>query len=170
MTTPEEPQRNGLQSGWKYAGAVVLAAAIYGFLVYHYAGDGRGTFGDMFGGLNAVFAGWAFVALVIALSMQREELGLQRKELELTRQELGKQAHAMEVAAKLQALSALLVSCEARITEAKSRARHEAGIPFPSAGLEAVTYEPVRRECLHWIHRTLREEFRITIPFPEKTE
>jgi len=31
----------------------------------------RGTFGDMFGGLNTVFAGFAFAGLIVAILMQR---------------------------------------------------------------------------------------------------
>ena len=101
MATPQESQRNPepnwLRSGLKYALAVIFAAVIYGALVYRLAGDGRGTFGDMFGGLNAVFAGFAFVALIIALLMQQEELRLQRTELPLTREELQRSADAQQL-------------------------------------------------------------------------
>lgn len=48
----------------------------------------RGTFGDMFGAVNALFAGLAFAGVIIALYMQKDELRLQRQELEETRQEL----------------------------------------------------------------------------------
>ncbi len=48
----------------------------------------RGQFGDMFGTVNALFAGLAFAGLLWALMLQREELKLQRKELKLQREEL----------------------------------------------------------------------------------
>ena len=48
----------------------------------------RGTFGDMFGAVNALFSGLAFATLIYTAWMQREELALQRQELELTRAEL----------------------------------------------------------------------------------
>jgi uncharacterized membrane protein len=48
---------------------------------------GYGTFGDMFGAVNALFSGLAFACLIFATLMQREELKLQRKELQLAREE-----------------------------------------------------------------------------------
>lgn len=51
----------------------------------------RGTYGDMFGPVNALFSGLAFAGLIITLVMQHEELGLQRKELVQTNKELAAQ-------------------------------------------------------------------------------
>lgn len=48
----------------------------------------RGTFGDMFGGVNALFSGLAFAVLIFTLIQQRAELALQRRELQLTRNEM----------------------------------------------------------------------------------
>ena len=59
-----------------------------------------GLFGDMFGGLNALFSALAFAVIAYSIFQQREELALQRQELELTRTELAKTA-------KLNALSTL---------------------------------------------------------------
>lgn len=50
-----------------------------------------GEFGDMFGSLNALFAALAFVGLIYAILLQREELKLQREELRLAREELTNQ-------------------------------------------------------------------------------
>lgn len=47
-----------------------------------------GTFGDMFGSINALFSGLAFVGVIVAILLQKDELELQRKELEETREEL----------------------------------------------------------------------------------
>ena len=51
----------------------------------------RGTFGDMFGAVNALFSGLAFAGLIVTLIMQHEELGLQRNELAQTNDELAAQ-------------------------------------------------------------------------------
>jgi hypothetical protein len=45
----------------------------------------RGTFGDMFGAVNALFSGLAFACIFYSLLQQREDLRLQREELEETR-------------------------------------------------------------------------------------
>ena len=81
-----------------------------------------GLFGDMFGGINALFSGFAFLGVIYAIILQRKELQLQRKELELTRKELertaqaqensekalSKQAESLEVTSKLNGLSSIL--------------------------------------------------------------
>lgn len=53
------------------------------FLLYFIINDSdkRGTFGDMFGAVNALFSGLAFAGLIITLIQQKEELSLQREEL-----------------------------------------------------------------------------------------
>lgn len=62
--------------------------------------SGRGTFGDMFGAVNALFSGLALAGVVCAILLQREELSLQRAELELTRQELSRSAEAQTSSAQ----------------------------------------------------------------------
>ncbi|MBN8702740.1 MAG: putative phage abortive infection protein [Bacteroidetes bacterium] len=47
----------------------------------------RGTFGDMFGSINALFSGLAFGGIILTILLQRKELELQRKELRQTRKE-----------------------------------------------------------------------------------
>lgn len=56
----------------------------------------RGTFGDMFGGLNALFSGCAFVGVIVAILMQSAELKLQREELTDTRKVLDGQKEQLE--------------------------------------------------------------------------
>ena len=89
----------------------------------------RGLFGDMFGGINALFSGLAFFGVIYAIFLQRKELQLQRKELQLQRDELkltrkelsrtaeaqekseealSKQATSLKITAKLNGLSAML--------------------------------------------------------------
>jgi hypothetical protein len=48
----------------------------------------RGTFGDMFGSINALFSGLAFAGIIFTVLLQRQELQLQRHELKLQREEI----------------------------------------------------------------------------------
>lgn len=57
----------------------------------HLTPETRGTVGDMFGPVNALFAGLAFAAIVYTIILQQKELGLQRKELINTRNIFQKQ-------------------------------------------------------------------------------
>ncbi|BFG70290.1 hypothetical protein KACHI17_11710 [Sediminibacterium sp. KACHI17] len=47
----------------------------------------RGTFGDMFGSVNALFSGLALAGIILTILLQRKELKLQREELRDTRAE-----------------------------------------------------------------------------------
>lgn len=82
----------------------------------------RGTFGDMFGGINSLFSGLALAGIILTILLQRKELSLQRQELIETREELkrtadaqekseialNRQAENLKISAKLSALSTLL--------------------------------------------------------------
>ena len=61
-----------------------LAVGIYFFDNW----DNRGQFGDLFGSINALFSGLAFLGLIYAILLQRKELSLQREELKLQREEM----------------------------------------------------------------------------------
>lgn len=80
----------------KYAFSISIAiVSIWGltFALFatNWTNEERGTFGDMFGAVNALFSGLAFAGLIITLIMQHEELGLQREELAQTNDELAAQ-------------------------------------------------------------------------------
>ncbi len=60
----------------------------------------RGIFGDQFGGLNALFSGFAFAVIIYTLILQRADLELQQEELKLTRDELKGQKEQMEMQTK----------------------------------------------------------------------
>lgn len=49
--------------------------------------EDRGTFGDMFGSVNALFSGFALAGIIFAILLQRIELKYQREELIETRKE-----------------------------------------------------------------------------------
>ena len=67
-------------------GLVAIVWALSGWFLYPLSE--RGTFGDMFGAVNALFSGLAFASLVYTIILQKRELQLQRQELVLTRIEL----------------------------------------------------------------------------------
>jgi Putative phage abortive infection protein len=57
----------------------------------------RGTFGDMFGGVNALFSGLALAGIIYTIFLQKKELGLQRKELRDTRKEFSTQNETLRL-------------------------------------------------------------------------
>jgi hypothetical protein len=82
----------------------------------------RGTFGDMFGGVNALFSGLAFCGIIITILLQSSELRLQREEIKENRKELvrttdiqrkqsislDRQAENLKISARLSALNTLV--------------------------------------------------------------
>jgi len=75
---------------------VLLMWFLCGYLLYDNTA-GRGTFGDMFGAVNALFSGLAFAGIIIALFFQKKELELQRGELAQTREELKGQKEQLKI-------------------------------------------------------------------------
>jgi hypothetical protein len=84
------PSRNA----WSIVAIVIFMWAASGALLYGM--NDRGTFGDMFGAINALFSGLAFAGVIYAILLQRIELRLQRNELSLTRQELAGQREQLQ--------------------------------------------------------------------------
>jgi hypothetical protein len=68
--------------------SVVLLWLCLGVLPGLLGGDKAAQFGDAFGGVNALFSGLAFLGVIAAIVLQRDELAMQRTELELQRREL----------------------------------------------------------------------------------
>lgn len=97
---------------------VVLVQVVYGALVFGLLGPQmavRGQFGDIFGGVNALFTGLAFAGVIYTILLQRRELELQREELRLNRVELSRSAQAqadqvemLKQSAGLSAMSSLV--------------------------------------------------------------
>jgi hypothetical protein len=77
---------------------IIFVVILWGLNYYLLIDDvkNRGTIGDMFGAVNALFSGLAFAGVVYAIFLQRKELKLQREELSLTRDELKAQRHEFE--------------------------------------------------------------------------
>lgn len=78
---------------------VIFVWSAFWFLIISFIGkpDGAGTFGDMFGSVNALFSGWAFAGVIYAILLQRRELELQRTELKTTNKMLEAQKHEFSV-------------------------------------------------------------------------
>lgn len=91
----EESEKISFKVPFLVAGFVVLAWILTWYFLKDHAE--RGTFGDMFGSVNAIFSGLAFVGVIYAILLQSKELKLQRKELRFTREELEGQKIQMEL-------------------------------------------------------------------------
>ena len=71
---------------------VVLIWALSAWLIMFFVSEWseRGTFGDLFGAVNALFSGLAFAVLIYTIILQREEIKENRREIVLNRKELQK--------------------------------------------------------------------------------
>jgi hypothetical protein len=121
MNTPA--RTNPWRIGFIILGIAVAIWISYGLVVPRMLMDWQKSsqFGDMFGGIGALFSGLALAGVVVAVLMQKEELELQREELVATREELrrsaeaqtassealAKQINVMQLTARINALTAL---------------------------------------------------------------
>lgn len=101
-TQDDSAEDDAPTSAWWLFGTAFVVMAAWGWSGYliHTGFDepsDRGTFGDMFGAINALFSGLAFSVLIYTMILQRIELRLQRKELRNTRAELAGQKEQMEI-------------------------------------------------------------------------
>jgi len=104
--------------------AIIIVWLISGFMTLFFIDNwqDRGTFGDMFGAVNALFSGLAFAGLIYAVVLQKQDLELQKTEIKLNRAELSKSSKAqvasqkalieqveqMRIAARLNALNTII--------------------------------------------------------------
>ncbi|AWV35172.1 hypothetical protein [Paenibacillus odorifer] len=110
--TEEKKKKSEKVSFWPMIVFVVLVlglwlgnmfGGLYGFKPDDNAsfwGD-RGTFGDMFGAVNALFSGLAFAGLIFTIILQRKDLKLQFKELSRQADEAEKMAKQLEIQQQL---------------------------------------------------------------------
>ena len=101
--TPErkkDSKKNKKRNKYIYLAVIISVCTIVfwalSFFLLFFKPEIRGTFGDMFGAVNALFSGLAFAGLIITLVMQHEELGLQREEISQTNDELEAQRKEFE--------------------------------------------------------------------------
>lgn len=90
MNKQKESKENDI---WIYIIGLIAVIVILGLWYYTYCElkdlepDDRGTLGDMFGTVNALFSGLAFAGIILTILLQRKELRYQRDELRETRAE-----------------------------------------------------------------------------------
>ena len=79
---------------------VVLIWALSAILIIFFLENwsDRGTFGDLFGAVNALFSALAFAVLIYTIVLQREEIRQNREEIVLNRKELAKGAKLQQKA------------------------------------------------------------------------
>ena len=95
-------------------------------------GANRGTFGDMFGAVNALFTGLAFAGILMTIMLQMKELRLQRLELRDTRVELKGQKEQLTSQAstlKRQAADANFFRMLEMFRHMAQNIRHPGGVP-----------------------------------------
>ena len=85
---------------WSLLGALAITVVwfVSFFVVKGLFGtpDSPGTFGDSFGAINALFSGLAFLGVIVAIVLQRQELIEQRKEIRVSRVAKEESAKALQ--------------------------------------------------------------------------
>ena len=76
---------------------IVAFVANFSLVFTHYSKDARGTFGDQFGAVNALFSGLAFAGLIYTIILQRRDLKLQRQEMKEQTQEFKKENETLRI-------------------------------------------------------------------------
>lgn len=91
------PNKKRFNIGLLVTVALILVIGLWGFnwLLIDWPVDQRGTLGDMFGVVNALFSGLAFAGIILTIYMQKHELEMQRNELEETREVFKTQTELM---------------------------------------------------------------------------
>jgi hypothetical protein len=149
-----------------YAVAFVCATLIANWYFLKDDQTTRGTFGDMFGGVNAFFSGLAFAVLVFTLLQQRTELSLQRKELAMTREELAGQRRALVSQNELIALQSF-ESTFFQLLRLHNEIVHAIDLvaaPNESDGAAIGNRVTNGRDCFSVFYRRLRKEYKSRRP------
>jgi len=104
---------------------IVLTTIAYFFIFNTKSFEKRGTFGDMFGALTAVFSGFAFAGVIITILMQMKELELTRRELkksadaqEKSQEALNEQLKTMNISSKIDSLNQYLSNVDSNSDKA----------------------------------------------------
>ena len=88
-----------LPSWTKFAILGIISLLVFswiGIINFFPSWQDRAAFGDMFGGINTLFSGLAFLGVIITIYLQKTELEYQRAELSETKVELERTAKAQE--------------------------------------------------------------------------
>lgn len=101
----KDTQETNGPSPWLAVGLCVLVCLLWSvnFLIpFSHPYDARGTFGDMFGAVNALFTGLAFAAVIYAIFLQKHEVRLLKSELAGTKRMMQEQQELAAVQLKNQ--------------------------------------------------------------------
>ena len=88
---------------WKLficAGCVICAVWLASFILICLCIDGwdvRGQFGDLFGAVNALFSGLAFVGLIITIRQQHKDLEYQQQAIDQSKEDISQQNETMKI-------------------------------------------------------------------------
>ena len=76
---------------------VISFVANFCLIFTGYSKEARGTFGDQFGAVNALFSGLAFAGLIYTIILQRRDLKLQREEMRDQTKEFMKENETLRI-------------------------------------------------------------------------
>ena len=79
-----------------FGGVIILFLLNFSMIFFVHGENTRGTFGDQFGAVNALFSGLAFTGLIYTIILQRSDLEIQRHDLKLQREEIALNRQEME--------------------------------------------------------------------------
>lgn len=79
-----------------FGGVIILFLLNFSMIFFVPSENTRGTFGDQFGAVNALFSGLAFTGLIYTIILQRKDLEIQRRDLKLQREEIALNRKEME--------------------------------------------------------------------------
>lgn len=98
LQSEDKDKKNGITALILMCIVIVFLFLISWFFIDYFieSKEDRGTFGDKFGSINALFSGLAFAGLIYTIILQRKDLEMQREELELTRKEMKEQTAEFE--------------------------------------------------------------------------
>ena len=99
--TEEEYKKRKNRISYVFIGVAILAVILWllsGYVIDKYSNSGteRGTFGDMFGAINALFSGLALGGVIYTILLQRLELELQRDEIRYSSEQLKGQKEILD--------------------------------------------------------------------------
>lgn len=99
--TEEEYKKRKNRINYVFIGVAILAVILWllsGYVIDKYSNSEtvRGTFGDMFGAINALFSGLALGGVIYTILLQRLELELQRDEIRYSSEQLKGQKEILD--------------------------------------------------------------------------
>lgn len=126
---------------WGFIGMIliIIISIIYAFIIIQYydSPNDRGSFGEMFGALNTLFSGLAFLGIIFAIMLQHSELEQQINEMRLSSiaqadsfKVLSDQLNNMKIQNMIEATNYLLESIERKINIAKAFSSEESKLKY----------------------------------------